>query len=55
MRPLFLTLVILLGSFGIASCDHIQGDREVETDPQAIPKGPGLLTGRKGHWTILGK
>jgi hypothetical protein len=55
MRPFFLTAALILGSFGIASCDHIQPDREIETDPSPLPKGPGILTGRSGDWTIMRK
>jgi hypothetical protein len=55
MRHLVLVLTLLLGSIGITSCDHIKGDKEYELDPRAIKPGPGLFTGRSGHWTILRK
>ena len=40
---------------GISSCEYAQGDREIETDPQALPKGGGIFTGRSGTWTIIGR
>jgi hypothetical protein len=55
MRAIVLTFALILMLVGISSCDHIQGDREIETDPKAMPKGPGLLTGRSGVWTIIRK
>jgi hypothetical protein len=56
MRPFILALTLLLGSLGINSCDHITTAREIDMDPKnGMKKGPGLLTGRSGVWTVLRK
>jgi len=55
MRPLILTLTLLLGSIGINSCDHIENAREVDNVMDGMKKGPGMLTGRSGVWTIYRK
>jgi len=55
MRPLILALTLLLGSLGINSCDHIENAKEIDLDPKGMKKGPGLLTGRSGAWTIFRK
>ena len=48
---------LLFGSVGflVFGCAYVQPDRDIETDPQPIKEGPGLLTGRSGEWVIIRK
>jgi len=39
----------------LSACDHFHGDKEIEMDPQALKKGPGIFTGRTGEWRIIGR
>ena len=50
MKRLIILCFVSFGlTLGISSCEYAQGDREIETDPQAIPKGGGIFTGRSGN------
>ncbi len=55
LRPILISFALIGLAFGVSSCEYAQGDREIETDPQAIPKGGGIFTGRSGEWTIIGR
>jgi len=56
MKRLIILSFISFGlTLGTSSCEYAQGDREMETDPQAIPKGGGIFTGRSCEWTIIGR
>ena len=54
-RPILISFALIGLAFTISSCEYAKGDREMETDPQAIPKGGGIFTGRSGEWTIIGR
>jgi hypothetical protein len=55
MRPILISFALIGLTFGISSCEYAQGDREIDTDPQPLPKGGGIFTGRSGEWKIIGR
>ena len=50
LRLLSTAVPIFVASFMLAGCGLWQGDKVVDTEPQAdaIGKGPGLFTGKRG-------
>jgi predicted small secreted protein len=50
LRSLLLCLLVAAVPISLTGCGVFRGDKDVETSPpsEAIGKGPGIITGKRG-------